>query len=100
MVSMAGGLSRGVGVNCPQPLRSTTLMNEHITTPNLKPGDRIELLAMSNDPDPIPAGSLGTVEWTTRLTFEGRDCLQVVVDWDNGRGLSLVVPPDRVRVVG
>jgi len=54
-------------------------------------GDRISLEAMSGDPDPIPRGSLGTVE---RCVSFGDDW-QVEVRWDSGRTLSLVMPPDR-----
>lgn len=60
-----------------------------------KPGDRIELLEMPNDPDPIPVGSKGTVV-DTYIISEGT---QVDVDWDNGRSLMLIVPPDRFRIV-
>lgn len=61
----------------------------------LKLGDRIRLVSMADDPDPIPAGSLGTVlrvhdheEWT-----------QVEVAWDNGRQLMLSLPEDCVAIV-
>ncbi len=61
----------------------------------LKKGDRIRLVSMPQDPDPIPAGSLGTViavrqyhSWT-----------QVDVDWDNGRSLMLTMPDDCVAIV-
>lgn len=54
-------------------------------------GDRIELLSMPDDPDPIPTGSTGTVLWSTPE--------QVVVDWDIRRSLSLIVGVDRWRVL-
>jgi hypothetical protein len=51
---------------------------------------------MPEDPDPIPAGSLGTVcaihphhGWT-----------QIEVDWDNGRQLMLSLPDDVIEVLG
>lgn len=50
-------------------------------------GDRVRLLAMPDDPDPIPYGSEGTVEYADRL--------QVRVKWDNGRGLNLIPEVDR-----
>ena len=60
-----------------------------------KVGDRIRLIHMPEDPDPIPTGSLGTVlainphpRWT-----------QVEVDWDNGRRLMLSLPDDVVEIV-
>jgi len=57
-------------------------------------GDRIRLLHMPDDPDPIPAGSTGTV---TRVT-DG-PLAQVSVDWDNGRSLSLVPGTDKFEVI-
>ncbi len=45
----------------------------------LKKGDRIRLVSMPQDPDPIPVGSLGTVV----EVHEHRDWTQVDVDWDN-----------------
>jgi hypothetical protein len=61
-----------------------------------KIGDRIRLIFMPNDPDPVPAGSLGTIiavhpyhRWT-----------QVVVDWDNGRSLMLTMPGDLIEILG
>ena len=54
-------------------------------------GDRIKLLQMNDDPDPIPAGTLGTVTFINKCG----DFTQIAVDWDNGRKLMLAVPPDR-----
>jgi len=65
----------------------------------LKPGDRIKLVAMPDDPHPIPAGSTGTVEETQYLSLGGRSSLQVCVKWDNGRNLALVMPPDTVEII-
>ena len=60
-----------------------------------KVGDRIRLIHMPEDPDPIPYGSLGTIHaihlhhgWT-----------QVEVDWDNGRRLMLSLPDDVIEIV-
>ena len=59
-------------------------------------GDRIRLISMPEDPDPIPAGSLGTVcaihphhGWT-----------QIEVDRDNGRQLMLSLPDDVIEILG
>ncbi|NLS92727.1 MAG: DUF4314 domain-containing protein [Planctomycetaceae bacterium] len=60
-----------------------------------KPGDRIRLLAMNDDPDPIEPGTTGTV---VSVRQQGT-WAQVDVKWDNGRTLMLVVPPDRFEVV-
>ncbi|UEM11941.1 DUF4314 domain-containing protein [Bradyrhizobium barranii subsp. barranii] len=55
-------------------------------------GDRIRLIAMIDDPAPIPPGTEGTVNGEPTF-FE--DSWNVPVRWDNGRTLSMVVPPDR-----
>lgn len=60
----------------------------------LKPGDRVELVCMPGDPDPIQAGSAGTVIDTADLNFIEKNQIQVHVRWDNGRTLSCVCPPD------
>ena len=60
---------------------------------NIKAGDRVRLLSMTDDPDPIPAGTTGTVAGVYPLS----DWTQVDVDWDNGRSLMLSIPPDEVE---
>ena len=59
-------------------------------------GDRIRLISMKNDPDPVPEGTTGTVDYVTEAVpmGQGRYYAQVGVSWDNGRTLSLCVPPD------
>ncbi|MGV3483348.1 MAG: DUF4314 domain-containing protein [Planctomycetaceae bacterium] len=69
-------------------------MNEKIGTA-LKVGDRVRLVSMGDDPDPIPAGEIGTVVGV----YPQDDWQQIDVDWDCGRSLMLVTPPDRVEVV-
>ena len=59
---------------------------------NLKKGDRVRLVSMTDDPDPIAAGELGTVAGV----YPQSDWTQVDVDWDSGRSLMLSIPPDRV----
>lgn len=54
------------------------------------PGDRIKLVSMPYDPDPIPVGTEGTVTFINKLTIG----YQVVVAWDNNRSLLLSIPPD------
>lgn len=56
-------------------------------------GDRIELVAMPDDPDPIEAGAQGTVEHVEPA------CDQIIVNWDNGRKLNLVISVDRWRLL-
>lgn len=65
----------------------------------VKTGDRIRLVDMPNDPDPIPAGSLGTVKLVTDLHFRREPEVQLLVKWDNGRNLSCICPPDVVEVL-
>ena len=60
---------------------------------NFKAGDRVRLVSMTDDPDPIPAGTTGTVAGV----YPHSDWTQVDVDWDNGRSLMLSIPPDRVE---
>jgi hypothetical protein len=64
-----------------------------MTTP--QPGERIRLVAMPDDPDPIPLGSTGTVTAVRQY----RTWAQVDVKWDSGRTLMLVVPPDQFEVI-
>ena len=59
-------------------------------------GDRIRLIAMVDDPDPIPAGATGTVLAVTTGRFA-----QIDVAWDNSsRTLSLVPGVDRFEIIG
>ena len=63
-------------------------------------GDRIRLLAMPQDPDPLPPGTLGTVRTATQHGSGPDAWLQIDVEWDNGRNLMLTTPPDRFEAVG
>ena len=58
------------------------------------PGDRIRLLAMPDDPDPIPAGSTGTVISSTTGTIA-----QLEVEWDSGRTLALIPGVDQYEII-
>lgn len=65
----------------------------------MKPGDRIMLRAMPDEPDPLPLGATGTVQRVRSISGEYD---QVDVAWDaphEHRTLSLVIPPDRVQVI-
>jgi hypothetical protein len=53
-------------------------------------GDRVELISMQ-DPDAMASGSQGTVI----SICDTRGLEQIVVDWDNGRGLNLIPGVDR-----
>jgi hypothetical protein len=57
-------------------------------------GDRIVLDSMMDDPDPIPRGTTGTVEWCIEL---GDASWQVIVKWNIPRSLTLIIPPDRAH---
>lgn len=61
----------------------------------MKQGDRIRLIEMGEDLDPIPPGSEGTVVGVSDLGA----WKQIDVDWDNGRKLFLSVPPDQAVVI-
>jgi hypothetical protein len=65
----------------------------------LCPGDRVRLISMPTDPDPIPVGSLGTVVSVRQPSMGQHHWHQVEVDWDNGRKRMLSIPPDRVEVL-
>lgn len=63
-------------------------------------GDRIELVEMPEDPCPIEPGAQGTVRSVTDLSsLYEKPWTQVCVDWDNGRGLNLSMPPDRIKII-
>ena len=64
-----------------------------------RPGDRIRLVAMPDDLDPIPPGTTGTITFVHPLGAGRNAWLQVGVDWDNGRKLMLAVPPDEFQVL-
>ena len=66
----------------------------------LSVGDRIELLEMPNDPCPVEPGTKGTIRFVNPCGHCGQKAFtQFGVDWDNGRSLMLLVPPDRYRVI-
>jgi hypothetical protein len=66
---------------------------------SIEVGDRIRLLDMPNDPDPVPAGTEGVVKMVTDIGFRQKKEIQLVVKWDNGRSLSCICPPDLVEIV-
>ena len=55
-------------------------------------GTRIILESMSNDPDPVPAGTMGTITHIDHLS-------NIYVDCDNGRTLSICPQVDKFRTL-
>jgi hypothetical protein len=66
--------------------------NDDAIMPTVKKGDRIELIEMVDDPNPIEKGEKGTVQGIDGLGH-------ILVKWDNGRSLSLVPEVDRFKVI-
>ena len=64
-----------------------------------KTGDRVRLLQMHDDPDPIATGSVGTVISACRHVMGTQSWDQVDVSWENGRTLMLVSPPDMFEII-
>lgn len=66
-----------------------------MTNAMIRTGDRIRLLSMPDDPDPIPVGSTGTIVSVTEGPLG-----QVGVKWDDSsRSLSLIPGVDRFEVI-
>lgn len=55
-------------------------------------GDRVKLVSMGPDPNPIEPGATGTITFVTHMTKE----TQIGVDWDNGRRLHILLPQDKI----
>ena len=62
----------------------------------LTKGTKVKLLEMNGDPDPASPGTLGTVA-EDPVTVAGSVVARV--DWDGGRRLNLVSPPDKYEEV-
>jgi hypothetical protein len=74
--------------------RGGNTISEH-SVPPVRIGDRVRITGtMTDDPDPLPIGSEGTVEWVGQWTSELSE--QIGVAWDNGRQL-LPMPSARHR---
>ncbi len=62
---------------------------------NVKAGDRIRLIHMPDDPDPIPAGSEGLV-----IDVTDGPLAQITVDWIGmNRTLTLIPGVDRFEII-
>ena len=55
-------------------------------------GTRICCDSMSDDPRPVPSGTMGTVIGVD-------DMCSIMVKWDNGQGLSLVPGVDSFHII-
>ena len=55
-------------------------------------GTRIQLIQMGVDPQPIPLGKTGTIDFID-------DLAQIHVSWDNGSTLALVPQEDLFRII-
>ena len=58
-----------------------------------KPGDRVRLIEMPDDPHPVPVGTEGTVEFIDGMK-------QIHVKWDNGSSLALIPEVDKWETLG
>ena len=72
-----------------------TQRNASTSIAGLRVGDRIRLVHMVDDPDPVPVGTIGTV---TEIHIHS-DWTQIEVSWDNDRMLMLVSPPDKFEII-
>lgn len=61
-------------------------------SPAVAVGDRVRLIEMASDPNPLRPGAIGTV-W--RIDALGT----VHVQWDNGRDMGLVPERDRYELI-
>ena len=57
-----------------------------------QPGTRIRLIKMVDDINPVPAGTLGTVDGVDSTG-------SLLVTWDNGRSLNVLYGIDEVEIV-
>jgi len=57
--------------------------------------DRIVMISMKNDPDPIRPGTKGTVSRISSTCTPGE--VQLGVKWDNGRTLAVLLPVDLIE---
>ena len=64
-----------------------------------KPGDRVRMVFMPKDPDPVLTGTEGTVTSVQHMDWGHDKFSRVCVDWDNGRTLSCVLPPDHLEII-
>ena len=56
--------------------------------PPVKIGDRVMVVGKIDDPDPVPRGTQGTVDWVG--SWDSEATKQIGVKWDNGSKLMLL----------
>jgi len=61
---------------------------------NVKLGDRIRLIHMFDEIDPVPDGETGTVTEIEEGKFP-----KIHVDWDCGRSLSMIPDLDKYEII-
>ena len=72
-------------------------MEHGMSSAPVRVGDRVRIVGVMDDPDPLPVGLEGTVDWVNTWTSELTQ--QIGVAWDDGRSL-LLLPCDPYVVVG
>jgi hypothetical protein len=65
----------------------------------MRVGDRVEMISMPDDPNPIEAGTQGIIEYINPVDLGTEKFTQIGVKWDSGRTLMVVIPPDQIRVI-
>lgn len=63
-----------------------------------QPGQRVECVEMVDDPNPVPAGTQGTVTHVDHWGILERGA-NIHVAWDNGRTLALLSDLDKWKVL-
>ena len=66
-------------------------IKQFIMNEPLSEGDRVKLVSMSNDPDPIKVGTQGTVTSANKMPNE---MMIYGMRWDDGRSLTLLEGED------
>jgi hypothetical protein len=62
-------------------------------------GDKIKLIKMPDDPNPIASGMVGTITGIQEAYSEGDVPLTYVVLWENGKTRNVLVGVDRFELL-
>ena len=60
-------------------------------------GDRVRVIGVMDDPDPLPVGLEGTVTYVTPASSSFQ---QYQVDWDESRRSLMLLPHDPFQIIG